>query len=292
MRLTDYIKDLGRAIAFYPSLKKVTGSTPASILLCQLLYWTDKTQDGWIYKTHYELEDETGLTYYEQKGARKKLRELGILREQFKRLDRTNRYKVNQKVLNDLWEDANGRGRKSITVEPEPKTEPETEIKEEEQKPVSLLDYKDPELIIPFKKKEPSMPRMGTKKKGDYIDAMLEYANSPTGLKETAMNKIREDIERELRININGLKWNKFVEYIYTRQERYNEPVDKFITWAKKEKREGFKTVYWTPEKLMMLYPQAFEKVEEIEFIEKLPERKEDDSVPMPEYAKSKRRLT
>ena len=285
MRLTNYIKDLGKVVAFYPSLKRVTGSTTASILLCQLLYWTDKTEDGWIYKTHYDLEDETGLTYYEQKNARKKLRELGILREQFKRLDHTNRYKINQKVLNDLWEEAHGRGK--------PVSEPQTEEKPTEEKPVSLLDYKDPALIIPFKKKEPTMPRTGVKKDGDFLDAIVEHANSPAGLKETAKNKIREDIERELHININGLKWDKFVDYAYNRQEKYNEPVEKFIIWAKKEKREGFKTVFWTPEKLIMLYPQAFEKdAEEVEFIKELPPRKEDDSIPMPDYVKVKRKLT
>jgi len=90
MRLTEYIKNLGPAIAYYPNLKKVTHSTTASILLCQLLYWTDKTTNGWIDKTQYEIEDETGLTYNEQKTARKVLRDLGILFEKFKRIDRTN----------------------------------------------------------------------------------------------------------------------------------------------------------------------------------------------------------
>ena len=51
---------------------------------------------------------------------------------------------------------------------------------------------------------------------------------------------------------------------------------------------------YWTPDKLMMQYPQAFvndkNKPRE-DFVQKPPEHKEDDSVPMPDYVKSKRKL-
>jgi hypothetical protein len=284
MRLSDYIKDVGRMIAYYPNLKQVTGSTTASILLCQLLYWTDKTKDGWIYKTHYEIEDETGLSYNEQKTARAKLVEIGVMEEEFKRWDRTNRYRVNRDVLNNLWELSQGR-----VVEPvEAEVDEVEETVDEEEKPipVNLVDFQNPALHA-----EHPAHKSAVKKQGDYIDMLL---NDPGVKKENIKNEIREKIESKLRINISGTKWNSFVDYVYTRQETYKEPVDRFIEWAKKEKEDGIKTVYWTPEKLMMLYPQAFEEDKKNkpreDFVQKPPEHKEDDSIPMPDYVKTKKK--
>jgi len=279
MRLSEFIKDIGRMVGYYPNLRQVTGSITASILLCQFLYWTDKTKDGWIYKTHYDIEEETGMSYNEQKTARAKLVELGILEEEFKRWDRTNRYRVNKDVLNDLWELSQGR-----VVEA---------VEEEEEaipvnQPVDLRDFQDPTLHSDHPLHKDTVEK---KKKGDYIDMLLD---NPGVKMEAIKNEIREKVESKLRININGTKWNSFVDYVYTRQEKYNEPVDKFIEWAKKEKAEGFKTIYWTPEKLMMLYPQAFEEDNKNkpreDFVQKPPEHKEDDSIPMPDYVKSKKK--
>lgn len=284
MKLTNFIKDVGRVVAYYPNLKQVTGSTTASILLCQLIYWSDKTKDGWIYKTHYEIEEETGLTYYEQKSAREKLVGLGLISEEFKRWDRTNRYRVNHERLNDLWEESQGRGKVEEVISEDDEEQPIPV-----SQPVSLRDFQDPALHTDHPLHKVTVEQ---KKKGDYVDALL---NSPGVQKENIMNEIREKIEAKLRINITGLKWNKFVEYVYTRQEKHGEPVDQFIEWAKREKEEGFKTVYWTPEKLMMLYPQAFEETNRNkpreDFVEKPPEHKEDDSVPMPDYVKVKKHL-
>lgn len=107
MKLSDHFFKVGRAVAYYPKLRKVTGSTTANLLLCQLMYWYGKTPSSpWIKRTNYELEEETGLTYNEQKTARKTLVELGILREVFVRSERTNAYKVNIDVLNELWDKA------------------------------------------------------------------------------------------------------------------------------------------------------------------------------------------
>lgn len=279
MRLTNYIKDLGRVIAYYPNLKQVTGSTTASILLCQFLYWTDKTKDGWIYKTHYEIEEETGLSYNEQKTARAKLVELGIMEEEFKRWDRTNRYRIDRDALNDLWELSQGR-----VVEPVVEEEVSIPINQ----PVDLRDFQDPSLHVDHPLHDVVIE---SKIKGDYIDMLL---NNPGVKVENIKNEIREKMESKLRINITGTKWDTFVDYVYIRQEKHNEPVDKFIEWAKKEKAEGFKTIFWTPEKLMMLYPQAFEednrnKPRE-DFVQKPTAHKEDDSIPMPDYVKNKKR--
>ncbi|WP_374663884.1 DNA-binding protein [Acinetobacter sp.] len=54
-----------------------------ALMLSQLVYWTSRTKnkDGWIYKTHEEWTQETGLTRREQDTARKTLKMLGFLVE-------------------------------------------------------------------------------------------------------------------------------------------------------------------------------------------------------------------
>jgi hypothetical protein len=105
MKLSDFITDIGRPIAFYPGLKKITKSTTATILLCQFIYWIGKgeAKDGSVYKTSKELEDETGLTYEEQKTARARLKEIGLLTEKYARLDHTVYFKIDTNKLDALW---------------------------------------------------------------------------------------------------------------------------------------------------------------------------------------------
>jgi len=105
MKLSDFITDIGRPVAFYPGLKRVTKSTTATILLCQFIYWIGKgeAKDGSVYKTSKELEDETGLTYEEQKTARARLKEIGLLTEKYARLDHTVYFKIDTNKLDALW---------------------------------------------------------------------------------------------------------------------------------------------------------------------------------------------
>lgn len=79
-------KHLDRPIAFQRSFVTVTGSITSALFLSQAVYWSLRCkdhQDGdkWFYKTQAEWEDETGMSRYEQEGARKVLRNLGILKE-------------------------------------------------------------------------------------------------------------------------------------------------------------------------------------------------------------------
>jgi DNA-binding transcriptional regulator GbsR (MarR family) len=105
MKLSDFLQGTGRPVAYYPGLRKITGSTNATIFLCQFIYWTGKESagDGWIYKEATEIETETGLSYNEQKTARRNLKEAGILKEQYKRLDHRMYFKVDLDALNQLW---------------------------------------------------------------------------------------------------------------------------------------------------------------------------------------------
>lgn len=118
MKLSDFLVGVGRPVAYYPSLTKITGGATATILVCQLLYWTDKQQDpdGWIYKTQKELTEETGLSRYEQEGARTKLRDAGLLEEQRKGVPARLYYRVNLEALNAAWETATTHTNKDAEI--------------------------------------------------------------------------------------------------------------------------------------------------------------------------------
>lgn len=106
-KLSGFLRNIGRPIAFYPQLTKITGRATATILFCQLFYWEDKGTlgDGWIYKTSQEIEQETGLSYTEQHGARQVLVKLGILIEKYDRLNHRMLFKIDKERLDDIWEE-------------------------------------------------------------------------------------------------------------------------------------------------------------------------------------------
>jgi hypothetical protein len=285
--------DMGRTVAFLPGLKRITHSTTATILLCQLLYWTKHTKDGWVYKTAEEWEEETGLTYYEQKTAKRDLLKMGLIERERKRLEHTTRYKINQSRLNELWE-------QSSDIVSIPEIEPDIEPDEEEEQ-VSEIAVEE---TIPVVEKEPVAPSVPTtpahssavQKKGDLIDGMLATWNSPGGKKVQEKILIKSKIEKRLHIFADSRKWEEFIDFVWGRQTKHNEPIDIFINYAIKE---NFNPQYWTPEKMRTLWPQAFmngsdsrEEKERIDnFLEKLPERKEEVYAPMPKDIGRKRDL-
>lgn len=85
-RLSEALKRLGRPVVFYPSLARLVGIKEA-IMLAQLVYWTprSKNEQGWVYKSAEDLEEETSLTYREQRRARETLCNKGLIEEQFRR---------------------------------------------------------------------------------------------------------------------------------------------------------------------------------------------------------------
>lgn len=105
MKLSDFIQDIGRPIAYYPALARLLG-VKAAIFLGQLIYWTGReaSSDGWIFKTTSDIEEETGLSRKEQSHARKRLKELGILHQHYDRLHHRLLFKVDFRGLNALWE--------------------------------------------------------------------------------------------------------------------------------------------------------------------------------------------
>ena len=282
MNISTLLIDLGRTVAFHPSLKKVTGSTTATLLLCQLLYWTPKARDGWIWKTNDEIEEETGLTHNEQKTARLALIELNLIQYEFKRLDHTSRYKVNSQVLNELWDACH--------------VSSATPNKEAEPKKLLIEQLNLPDDLMPSDnnpKETPAVPAPRTTaavKKGDMMDGILASLTSPANTRITALKVIKDKMESKLRINMDTNKWITFIEFVYTRETKHGEPVENFIKWLKEK---GGEMIYWTPERMKSFWPQAFTEDNQPpeDFVKILPKVEEEEYADMPNDLGKKRNL-
>jgi hypothetical protein len=274
MKLTDFIVDIGRVIAYYPNLKKVTGSTTSSILLCQFIYWMGKEKDpgGWIYKSSEEIEEETGLSYYEQKTAKKELVDKNLMEQERRRLEHTSRYRVNQVELNRRWEEIT-TNKASLPAEP---------------LPGSIEDFSLRSQAVTSI--EPS--KNATEKRGDLVDLIID-TNASLGLQKMKEKMlIREKAEKRFHINMDSKKWEGFIDFLYVRETKYNEPVNRFLDWSLDN---GFDPRFWTPEKMRTLHPQAYVEEKSVireNFIDKTP-KKEEEIVytPMPKDIGRKREV-
>ncbi|HFC3460077.1 TPA: hypothetical protein ACFIYH_001977 [Neisseria gonorrhoeae] len=103
MKPSESLRAASRPIAYYPKLAKPLGGVNAAILFGHFFYWNDKTQyESGIYRTAEEIEIETGLSVQEQRTARAKLRERGVLIETEKRIEHRIYYKLNLDAFDDL----------------------------------------------------------------------------------------------------------------------------------------------------------------------------------------------
>jgi hypothetical protein len=94
-------------VTFYPQFALAIGGATgvnATLFACNFLYWEDKQKDPdrWIYKHQEEIKTETGLNRDAQIGARKKLKELGILEEKEHGIPNRLHYRFHWEVLDDL----------------------------------------------------------------------------------------------------------------------------------------------------------------------------------------------
>ena len=92
---------LDRPIAFQRAFVRLNCGIPAALFLSQAIYWHNRTKDDgkWFYKSQIEWEEETGLTRYEQEGARAKLIKAGVLEELRRGVPAKLYYRVNMKAL-------------------------------------------------------------------------------------------------------------------------------------------------------------------------------------------------
>jgi hypothetical protein len=92
---------LGRPIAFHCVFAKIGGSVATGIFLSQAWYWTQRTPDGWFWKTGEQWEEETGLTRREQEQARRMLKDRGLIEEVRKGAPAKLYFKVNAGALEE-----------------------------------------------------------------------------------------------------------------------------------------------------------------------------------------------
>lgn len=90
-----------RPIAFNRHYVSLGCGINGSLMLSQMVYWSKRTKDqnGYFYKTQDEWLEETGLTRYEQEGARKRLKELGFISEHKHGVPCKVHFKVNHECL-------------------------------------------------------------------------------------------------------------------------------------------------------------------------------------------------
>lgn len=99
---------LERPIAFHPIFAHMAGSANAGLFYSQLFYWSGKEadQNGWIYKTQAEWQQETALTRREQDTARKRLKQLQVLEEKLDGNPAKLHYRIVWPVLLEKLEEA------------------------------------------------------------------------------------------------------------------------------------------------------------------------------------------
>lgn len=69
--MSNFLQLVDRPIAFQRSFVRLGVGITGALLLSQIVYWQNRMEGNWFYKTQTDLEEETGLTRYEQEGARK-----------------------------------------------------------------------------------------------------------------------------------------------------------------------------------------------------------------------------
>ncbi|WP_313383170.1 replication protein [Pantoea sp.] len=78
--MSNLISLLDRPIAYQACFVRFGGVTGA-VLLSQLVYWHNRMDGSWFYKTQKEIKSETGLSRDEQETARRRLISAGVLEE-------------------------------------------------------------------------------------------------------------------------------------------------------------------------------------------------------------------
>nr|DAP44529.1 MAG TPA: putative replisome organizer protein [Caudoviricetes sp.] len=100
--VSNFLQLVDRPIAFQRSFVRLGVGITGALLLSQIVYWQNRMEGQWFYKTQTDLEEETGLTRYEQEGARKKLVSCGVLEEAKRGIPAKLYFRVNQERLEEL----------------------------------------------------------------------------------------------------------------------------------------------------------------------------------------------
>ena len=256
MKLTDFLQDVGRPVAYYPKLRKITGnSTTAAILLCQFIYWRgkEKSADGWLYKTSLEIEEETGLSYKEQKTARKKLLEAGLMEEHYARLDHVLRFKLDLDTINEKWgnDDSDIREQPVGTLGNSPLVQSLNSTTE--------TTTKNTDIDLPKLRKEAQERKTKQRaNKKDTIDFLLAESR-----------KIEPRVQMRMRVEsaLRGRKpdwdaprsvWNGYDLVLMKREEETGETIERFMEWFYEDDFRATSDIYLQPKKINDWWSRAF----------------------------------
>lgn len=100
--MSQFLQLVDRPIAFQRSFVRLGVGITGALFLSQIVYWQNRMGGQWFYKTQADLEEETGLTRYEQEGARKKLVSCGVLEEAKRGIPAKLYFRVNPDRLEEL----------------------------------------------------------------------------------------------------------------------------------------------------------------------------------------------
>ncbi|ULH09620.1 hypothetical protein MF265_16785 [Serratia marcescens] len=105
--MSRLIQLLDRPIAYQPAfaelrLGKVKSGPVAAVFLSQLVYWHNRMDSEWLYKTQADITKETKLTRDEQETARKRLMALGVIDEQRRGVPGKMHFRINVERLEAL----------------------------------------------------------------------------------------------------------------------------------------------------------------------------------------------
>lgn len=95
----------GRSVAYFPSVARSLDSIPAGLMLCQLIYWADKSHDtdGWVWKVEKDWAEELGITPAQVKGARNLLVGLGLVDYERRGYPARAHYRLDFPALDKWW---------------------------------------------------------------------------------------------------------------------------------------------------------------------------------------------
>ena len=105
MKWSEAYEHSGRTITVPVKLIHAIGPKGA-LFIAQLFFWKGKQKDeeGWIYKTKLELEEETGLSRWEQDKCVEDLKNKKILETKYDRLDHRLHYRIHTDTLDAIME--------------------------------------------------------------------------------------------------------------------------------------------------------------------------------------------
>src|ERR1700751_5988920 len=105
MKWSEAYEHSGRTITVPVKLIHAIGPKGA-LFIAQLFFWKGKQKDeeGWIYKTKLELEEETGLSRWEQDKCTEDLKKKKILETKYDRLDNRLYYRIHTETLDAIME--------------------------------------------------------------------------------------------------------------------------------------------------------------------------------------------